>query len=342
VVYWKGPVPASVRALVAGSGVPVRFRPARFTHHQLVREAQRLAADPRVAAIGPAADGSGLTVTLADTVPPVNTSQANNGLLATSTVPLTVRSGPRLQLLFSRDNDTSAYWGGGQTRNAVTGGGCSTGFAIWWNDARRMLTAAHCGINGQLVRDGGGVAGTDDMGPIINDVDSRDHQMIDRLPTKSYAGRIFTGPWSASTSIGVGGAGTDFVGNIICTGGSYSGEHCNTAPNQPPSRVTAVDQTATISGITISPLTVAVSTVVGGCIAAPGDSGGPVYTPRNDFRVDARGTITAGFLNVLCPNVFPGGPRIGTDQLWYAPVLRPAGGPTTGSLTYYDASPILG
>jgi len=84
-----------------------------------------------------------------------------------------------------------------------------------------------------------------------------------------------------------------------------------------------------------------VSTVVGGCIAAPGPSGGPVYTLRNDGLVDAR-AITAGFLNVVCPDVFPGGPRIGTDQLWYAPVLRAASRPTTGSLTYYDASPILG
>lgn len=61
-IYWKGDVPASVRELARTLDVPVAFLPARFTHTELVTQAQRLAAAGRVIEALPAADGSGLAV----------------------------------------------------------------------------------------------------------------------------------------------------------------------------------------------------------------------------------------------------------------------------------------
>ncbi len=324
-VYWKGTIPARVRAVAAAADVPVLFRPARFTHSELVAEAQRLAADPTVVVIGPAPDGSGLTAT-------------TTGPLVTSTMPVTLSREPAPQpLALNRVNDGTPYFGGGATWNPIPGSTCSTGFAVLQASVPRMLTSAHCGANGQLVSDGGLVPGVDDIGIIGADVDARDTQWITAVPGKTFVGRVFTGPWSSGTSRGVGGAAIDFVGNFVCTGGARSGEHCVTLPDTPPSQVTAVDQI--VAGV--QPLTRAQSVVAGGCVGVPGDSGGPVYSLRADCRVDVRGTLTTGILGPMCPNVFPGGPAVGAGTIWYAPALRPPG-PTIGSLTFYGATPILG
>lgn len=65
------------------------------------------------------------------------------------------------------------------------------------------------------------------------------------------------------------GAFSDFVGDVVCTGGSSSGEHCGET-------VRAVDQFADI-GYVIGPETEA-TLPAGECAVAPGDSGGPAYS----------------------------------------------------------------
>ncbi|MBM0258124.1 S1 family peptidase [Micromonospora sp. 4G55] len=193
------------------------------------------------------------------------------------------------------------------------------------NDARQILSAGHCGSNGQVAYDGGGPTNT--MGPIINDNNPRDTLMI----RVAAAGRIYTGPYNAATSIGVGGAASDYVGNYVCAGGASSGEHCNV-------RVSVVNQFINV-GYVIGPVTQANHVTAGACAAAPGDSGGPVYSYRSDGRVDARGTISAGVTGTaVCPGVFANG----SSTVWYAPLLRPVGDAQIGSLTYHGASLIQG
>src|SRR5262249_6882169 len=125
-VYWNGPVPESVRNLAAHVGVPVSFRPAAFTQRELVVAARQLAgSDSRIATAAPKADGGGLDVTVTGATQAPGTVDP----LATSRIPLTVRTGPRPQAAFGRQSDTPPFWGG--SRYSTSGGLlCSNGFAI--------------------------------------------------------------------------------------------------------------------------------------------------------------------------------------------------------------------
>ncbi|MFC0033946.1 S1 family peptidase [Micromonospora chaiyaphumensis] len=316
-VYWKGRVPGAVRDLAERLDVPVTFKPARFHQREMDAEARRLAADPRAVSVAAKVDGSGLAVTVTGKA----LASGKRDLLGTARLPLSVRTTPSATLL-NRQNDFAPYWGGARY---YAGGGCTTGFGVYWNDARQILSAGHCGANGQVAYDGGGPTNT--MGPIINDNNPRDTLMI----RVAAGGRIYTGAYNAATSIGVGGAASDYVGNYVCTGGSSSGEHCSL-------RVDVVNQFVNV-GYVIGPVTQANHIVAGGCAAAPGDSGGPVYSYRSDGRIDARGTVSAGVTGTaVCPGVSPNGSR----TVWYAPLLRPVGDAQIGSLTYYGASLIQG
>lgn len=225
-------------------------------------------------------------------------------VLRTARLPLSLSTASRPALL-NRQNDFAPYWGGARY---YASGGCSTGFGVYWNDARQILSAGHCGSNGQVAYDGGGPTNT--MGPIINDNNPRDTLMI----RVAAGGRIYTGPYNAATSIGVGGAASDYVGNYVCTGGASSGEHCSI-------RVSVVNQFVNI-GYVIGPMTQANHVTAGACAAAPGDSGGPVYSYRSDGRVDARGTISAGVTGTaVCPGVVANGSR----TVWYAPAAAAGG-----------------
>ncbi|HEY0697872.1 MAG TPA: hypothetical protein VGD43_08685, partial [Micromonospora sp.] len=263
-------------------------------------------------------DGSGLAATVTGEPLP----RSRRDLLGTARLPVSLSTAARPTLL-NRQNDYVPYWGGARYYAA---GGCSTGFGVYWNDARQILSAGHCGSNGQLAIDGGGAA-SDIMGPIVNDNNPRDTLMI----RVSAGGRIYTGPFNAATSVGVGGAASDYVGNYVCTGGASSGEHCSI-------RVSVVNQFVNV-GYVIGPVTQANHIIAGGWAAAPGDRGGPVYTYRSDGRIDGRGTISAGVTGTaICPGVVVNGSSV----VWYAPLLRPVGDPQIGSLTYYGAALIQG
>jgi hypothetical protein len=145
-VYWNGRVPGAVRTLATQLGVPVSFRPAAFTHRELVAAARQLAgSDSRIAEVAPKADGSGLEVTVTSTAPGVGTVDP----LATSRIPLTIKTGQRPQAAFSRQADTPPFWGG--SRYSSPAGGCSNGFALNFPGAAHVfeLTTGHCGENNQ-------------------------------------------------------------------------------------------------------------------------------------------------------------------------------------------------
>ena len=328
VMYWQGAVPADVQARAAQTGVPVRFLAARYSAAELASENTRLGADPRVFTTAPNVDGSGITVTVG------NDADAA-AIRAEARVAATVSVGPRPQLLWNRQNDISPYWGGAHWYNLTTGGQCSTGFAVRWGDVPRMLTAAHCGANGNLARIGNA---TQPATTITADVNPRDTQMLNPPQGRTYQGRIYTGPWNSSTSLKVIGSAVDYVGNWICTSGSFSGEHCN-------ARVYAVNT----SVLGIFPLTYAAKVpgipAAGNCIVAPGDSGGPVFHhglywqwgwPFIGLGAVGRGTITAGVLDTPCISL--GVWRPGSYRVWYAPLRRPWWSPTIGSLQFYGAS----
>jgi hypothetical protein len=148
-------------------------------------------------------------------------------------------------------------------------------------------------------------------------------------------GDIYAGPFDSSGSRPVSGATPDFVGDWVATGGSSSGEHMLI-------KVTAVDLYASISnGLcpAIGPLTKAVSADPQWCVAAPGDSGGPVYSLADDGSAIARGTITAGDNGTVgCPGL----EHWGSNDVYYAPLLRPDGDPEVGYLQIYGFAILTG
>jgi hypothetical protein len=314
-VYWHGTVPASLRTLTRGLDVPVTFLPAKYTEREMIAETRRLAADPRVRSIGPEVDGGGLRITV--TGAGRQAIQAGSGTVGSARMPLHIESGPAPRPL-ARSNDVSPYWGGG--RFSTPGTGCTTGFAVLWNGLDHMLSAGHCGNDGQLAVDGGGNPAVDTMGDIFNDNNSRDTLMIN-TPSQ---GNVYVGPSSSSVSVDVIGAAADFVGNVVCTGGARTGEHCGIP-------VTHVNQ----SDFGYFPLTRAAYPTAA-CAGARGDSGGPAYTYSGTAAVVGRGTISTGRPGTAsCPNASD---SESSQVVYYAPLVRPSAGPTVGSLQFYGAT----
>jgi hypothetical protein len=304
VVYWQGDVPASVERVIAreSRNVPIRVLPAAYSEKEMVAEVQRLGKDPAYAQVSPMVDGSGIQVRkVAGRTPLARTRTSSVEMFDEASAP-----GPGI--LFTRQNDSSPYWGGARTQN------CTTGWAIWWNNNSRILSAGHCGNNGNNIFDGGG----DFMGPVINDNDARDTHMID---VRGH-GRVWDGPWFEPTfTKAVRGATFSNIGNFVCSSGSRSGIICNirvTANNSSwAGRFPMVyaDQQNFVSG------------------AGQGDSGGPVFELPfpDDGRVFAKGTITGGVDGTFVPctgEVWPG--RICSWRFVYADV--------TQSLGFYGAS----
>ena len=312
-VYWKGAVPAPVRRVARGADVPVHLRPARYSHRELVTHARDLARTPGVADVSPTADGSGLTAT----------TRAGSADLARlrsrSPVPLTIGTGPLPQEVTGRQVDTQSYWGG--SRYASPLGSCTNGLPVRFGNVLHMITAGHCAENGDAANIPGRLTPT---GTFFGKSGCRDTALINYR--NAVAPRVYTGPFDSSTSAEVLGAAPDFVGNLVVTSGSSSGEHLNV-------RVAAVDVYTAIGGnpcATVGPLTRATGTT---CVVAPGDSGGPVYAYVGP-NVVARGTISAGNLgSATCPGLVSGG----GNTVWYSPLFRPARDQEIGSLDFYRA-----
>lgn len=315
-VYWPGAVPAAIRGAAAASGVAVSFRPARFGHAELVSEASRLAGTGKVASVAPKADGSGLTVAVPAQPSPTGRAQ----LAALTSIPMSVEVRTSPQAMVGRQADVPRFKGGSRYNTPV--GGCTNGFALRHPQGDYfMVSAAHCGTAGEYVLDVTIPGQPSPTGYSFAKLPCRDTMAI------GYAGmvaaQIYTGAFNSLSTTHVAGATPDFVGDLIATGGASSGEHQGVP-------VTVVDEFIAVGGIncaTVGPLTRAART--GQCVVAPGDSGGPAYSYVGS-DVLGRGTITAGFRNVSCPGVSP----IGSDTVWYAPLLRPPGDPQVGSLTF--------
>jgi hypothetical protein len=272
--------------------------------------------------VAPNADGSGLAVTVAAAGQLRQSDQS--ALRAGTSVPLTITGGPRPQPK-NRQADTPNFYGGSAYEFGIIG--CSNGFPIRFANTYYMLVAGHCVFDGAKVTIPGQPSPT---GTVFGTSECRDTALIN-YPSGSYP-RIYTGPANSNTSVQVLGATSDFVGNLVATGGATSGEHVN-IPVQAVDVFVRVNGASCGSGLT-GPLTRAgYSTAT--CAVADGDSGGPVYA-YSGANVLARGTITSGFNGTAtCPN----GGTTGSNTVFYAPMFRPAGDREVGSLDFYRAAP---
>ncbi|MFD2348214.1 hypothetical protein ACFSTC_00635 [Nonomuraea ferruginea] len=216
-VYWKGDTPERIGDLVGRlrRDVPVSVLPAAYSARELESEMNRLvrASGGAITSIAPNVDGSGLTV-----------SGADHGLtrskVAGSAVPVTVEAGVT-PAPASRWNGDAPWLGGAAWRNAGTGLGCSTGFAVTLGGVSWMLSAAHCGSVGQTATDPTGQV----IGPIAYANTSRDVMLI----RANTAGRVYNNDPAATPpefSNPVVGTSASYVGMWLCTSGAYSGTVC--------------------------------------------------------------------------------------------------------------------
>lgn len=314
-VYWKGEPSADAAAAIADArrdGFQVELRPAEFSEAELMAEGEKIIENQSVTAVAPKVDGSSLLVSqLPGSLP----------LMLFAAVPLSMdEADPALAA--NRRDDASPYKGGARWN------GCSTGFAISIKGAKKMLSAGHCGSNGQTARDGGGQT----MGTISGDSNPFDRLYINT----SSQGRVYNGAVNLDGSSPANefsnrviGATQSFVGNFICSSGAYSGTRCN-------SRVVATNQTINTGYLIFE--TVRAEQQDRQAAIGNGDSGGPSFAVASDnTKVIAKGTHTAIDLSTARPCT--GSPSVVNGRqcawrFWYVDVTR--------SLSAYQAKIVTG
>jgi hypothetical protein len=324
-LYWHGAVPASVNQTVAGlrGQTSVAVKPARYSHRQLTAAATRVTAragaGAAVVRVSVPADGHGLQVGVRGSA-----AQARGSLAAVAGgVAVDVASDKAAEPLYSRVDDSPAFWGGARLVNGRTGSQCSTGFAIASrvNGQRSMLTAGHCGVNGDVQYTGTRryVVGTS--------TDRFPTQDTMRLPTNA-GGRVYDGGVGVGEfSKPVAGAWDSYPGLWICTSGSFSGARCNIV-------IRAVNEWINTTIGWMGPLTRA-EQVQGQNAAGQGDSGGPAFALTSDLsRMIAVGTISAGDVGAArtaCTGVQG---RLCSWRIWFADVAD--------SLYRYNSAIVVG
>ena len=198
-------------------------------------------------------------------------------------------AGPKVQVnkksvsdQFNRRDDTPSFYGGGGllASNAL----CSAGYAVTNASGNRwMVSAGHCYAIGTRVNTESNVRY---FGTVTNRALASLGQAgldMELLNGQPYAGRIFTGGVTSSSSIPVVSAGSAVVGYTnYCHSGRTTGEQCGH---------TAVSTTAQVCTQTgcKSP----VIAFRGGVLSQGGDSGSPFYA-KDASGAWIRGHVIAG------------------------------------------------
>lgn len=307
-VYWKGgKAPAAVEAMTGDqpNGVHVTVVPSKYSEKDLLDAGRRIMDGARtsepgsVVTVGARPDLSAVVATLKDSSRLAkDQGKARTQLESLSSgvpVDIAVAAQPIAQI--NRQNDSAPWQGGGALAYSDGNNYCSVGFSVLRSDGTgRLLSASHCNDNvGAVVRDGVG----DRIGVISNVVrGTYDSILIDPDASPATVGKVFGGPWNASTTnnryqFSVGGSAAPAEGETVCTSGAMSGEHCNRVIREtsinfscgPNGNYTCQGFRSSGSGVTV----------------AAGDSGGPLYVMRSDGRVGARGILTSASGSISCP-----------------------------------------
>jgi hypothetical protein len=188
----------------------------------------------------------------------------------------------RVSDLFQRRDDTPAFYGGGGllASNAL----CSAGYTVTNSSGNRwMVTAGHCYAIGTRVN-------TESNARYFGTVTNRALASLGQagldmelLNGQSYAGRIFTGGVTSSSSIPVVAAGSASVGYTnYCHSGRTTGEQCGHTA------VSTSAQVCTQTGCKTN-----VIAFRGGVLSQGGDSGSPFYA-KDSRGAWIRGHVIAG------------------------------------------------
>ncbi|MFC4532515.1 hypothetical protein [Sphaerisporangium dianthi] len=301
-VYWKGKPSKAFNDLLGllRRDVAISVLPAQYTARELEGEANRLIRANRdlITSIEPLQDGSGLKATTASV-------GATRTAISGAAVPVTLEYGVRPKVA-SRWDDSPPWWGGSVW--GTSSPACTTGFAVTYQGATKMLTSAHCASVGSTAKDPTGQV----IGSVTHSNSARDVLLIGT----NAAGRVFNNPLgNVATEINnpVIGTTSSIVGLFVCTSGGFSGTNCTI-------KVTAVNVTINVGWLIQGTVRAEQQSFLNA--AGGGDSGGPVEVTNasNTNQVYAAGTITATDFStqVPCTGYRPTG-RVCTWRIYYSP-----------------------
>lgn len=260
-LYWKGGVPAAVRAAVDGArkSAPVVVKPAEHSRDELRAAADRVFAAGRsrgVTAVKYAADGSGLQV-VTDAAKPVPALPATGVRVETVRQPVprpvgkpaakpaaTARKAAVKAALASpfwtepsRDDDVAPWWGGAHIIDAQgrynnfgywleEGYHCTSGFAVRFEDEVRMLAPAHCSSADHVTTDGGGTQMNSIVAIAPDRFQNHPHDLL-LLDAPNAEGYVYDGPQGSHRGKPVVGWGHMEVGETLCISGGQTGVLCD-------------------------------------------------------------------------------------------------------------------
>ncbi|QQQ79302.1 hypothetical protein IOD16_13260 [Saccharothrix sp. 6-C] len=265
-LWWKGDVPAAVRAAASRGEAPVTFQAARHSDAELREAAKVVQAQrgPGVHAIKLPADGSGLVLGV--------TSGFATRSVRVDVPVRTVVEEPLAPV--SRQNDAPP-WKGGATI-VLGNAACTSGFSVRNGDnARFLLTAGHCGNPGVRV--------TDPTGEYIGTAGAKhgDHDIM-LIPTGNVVNQQYVGGGDSNSTEVVRGWGDVYTGEYLCQSGVTSARVTGAPVCNIKVLFFYADREDLVEGEQMN----------GQPAARAGDSGGPVYGPSSAGGVIAKGTVT--------------------------------------------------
>ncbi|WP_212993172.1 trypsin-like serine protease [Actinoplanes auranticolor] len=267
-VWWKGKLPAEMERTIAAARkiAPVHVGTAKHSLRELRTAGAELrsayaAAKPRIKY---AVDGSRIVV--ATSGRSGITRQLPNVGVAVEIVDQGTK------LLTSRRDDWAPWKSGADQINGNSR--CTTGFPVRnGNNERFILTAGHCGSNGNQIRDGVG----EFMGTFTADNDGHDIALIST-------------PGNVDNVMYVGGLDSNVVTTVVGWDWTFPGEYlCQSGGSS------ARDTGGPVCGLRVEKFNtdsgdaVEARQVDGRPAVRGGDSGGPVYGPAANGGVVAKG-----------------------------------------------------
>jgi hypothetical protein len=304
IVSWKGEAPAEVTALEAqvSDGVTVHVEQTPLSEADLraastrLMDSQRALSGPDVViAALPTPDYAGLVAEVSHGTSSARAAWLADKLERAAGVPVRVElvNAEVQPTAATRRNDGPPWHAGSAMATKDGTDYCTTGFSVITATGKhRIVSAAHCnrGI-GSIVRDGAGQR----LGKVTHRSLGLDAQLIDPFGSPETAASVFGGPWYASGASSryrfpVAGVQRPAVGQMICTSGAVTGEHCG-------ARVRATNVAWTCGDSTCHGFRA--SRDDSGVVVGGGDSGGPMYAVISG-RAYARGMIDGGSNRRTC------------------------------------------
>lgn len=167
--------------------------------------------------------------------------------------------------------DDPYHIGGGFIYNTASGNGCSSGFAtIRGGTQKGMMTAAHCGVVGNVFGRSQSVSfptgGLWAYGTAALRTTASDGLIIED-PSNHFQPYVWAAPWNDNSTslLPVTGVATLVVGSELCFSGSYSGLRCGSVVDNAAATWSLGGDLTSVTGVRTTSSTVA---------AGQGDSGG--------------------------------------------------------------------